>query len=73
MNSIITSSRDFVVKFARSKKLSVDIGRDEKKLCDGRLVGVGLGSGCRVRSIVRSSVTIVLVTVSWLIWKYLTL
>jgi hypothetical protein len=35
------SSRDLVEKLARSRKLRVDIGREEKKGCDGSVDGVG--------------------------------
>lgn len=41
MNEIF-SSLVFDVKFDRSKKLSVDIGKEEKNECDGRVAGVGL-------------------------------
>lgn len=37
----IFSSRVFAVKFDRSKKLSVEIGSEEKKGWDGRVAGVG--------------------------------
>ena len=37
----IFSSRDFVLKTVRSRKLSVDIGREEKKGWDGSVTGVG--------------------------------
>ena len=42
------SSRVFAVKFERSRKFSVDIGRDEKKGCDGSVDGVGRLFPCRV-------------------------
>jgi hypothetical protein len=37
----ILSDLDFVLKLDRSRKLSVDIAREEKKGCDGRVTGVG--------------------------------
>lgn len=37
----IFSSLDFVVKFERSRKLSVDIGSEEKKGCVDNVDGVG--------------------------------
>lgn len=45
MNEIF-SSLVFDVKFDRSKKLSVDIGKEEKKECEGSVVGVGLLLAC---------------------------
>jgi hypothetical protein len=38
----IFSSLVFDVKFDRSRKLSVDIGKEEKKEWDGKVVGDGL-------------------------------
>lgn len=49
MNEIF-SSLDFVENVARSKKLSVDIGREEKNECVGIEVGEGRFAGCRVIS-----------------------
>jgi len=46
----IFSSRDLAAKFERSKKFRVEIGREEKKACVGRVVGLGLLWGCRVMS-----------------------
>jgi len=40
MNDIF-SSLDFAAKLDRSKKLSVEIGNDEKNGWDGRELGVG--------------------------------
>jgi hypothetical protein len=47
MNDIF-SSLVFEVKFDRSKKLRVEIGREEKNGWDGRVAGVGLLVACRV-------------------------
>lgn len=44
----IFSSRVFAVKLERSRKFKVEMGREEKKECDGRVSGVGRESGCRV-------------------------
>lgn len=44
----IFSSRDFAAKFDRSRKLSVDIGSDEKNACDGSVDGDGRLWECRV-------------------------
>jgi hypothetical protein len=52
MNEIF-SSLDFVLKLERSKKLSVDIGREEKKGCDGSVTGVG--RCCEPRVIIERS------------------
>lgn len=49
MNEIF-SSRVFVVKLERSRKLRVDIGSDEKKGREGRVDGVGRFAGERVKS-----------------------
>lgn len=42
------SSLVFAVKLERSKKLRVDIGKEEKKGCDGRDVVEGLPAAWRV-------------------------
>jgi hypothetical protein len=47
MNDIF-SSLDFAAKLDRSRKLSVEIGNDEKNAWDGRELGVGRLCGCRV-------------------------
>ncbi len=47
MNEIF-SSRVLAAKFDRSRKFSVETGRDEKKGCNGRSVGEGRSFGCRV-------------------------
>jgi hypothetical protein len=47
MNDIF-SSLDFAAKLDRSKKLSVEIGNDEKNEWDGRELGVGRLCECRV-------------------------
>jgi hypothetical protein len=47
MNEIF-SSRVLAVKLDRSRKFKVEIGREEKKGCDGRVSGVGRELGCRV-------------------------
>jgi hypothetical protein len=44
----IFSSLVFEVKLDRSKKLSVEIGKDEKNGYDGNVDGVGRLSACRV-------------------------
>lgn len=44
----IFSSRDFAAKFDRSRKLSVDIGSDEKNACDGSVDGDGRLCECLV-------------------------
>jgi len=49
MNEIF-SSRVFVVKLERSRKLRVDIGSDEKKEREGRVDGVGRFAKERVKS-----------------------
>lgn len=49
MNEIF-SSLVFAVKLERSRKLSVDIGREEKKGCEGSVDGVGRSSPRRVIS-----------------------
>ena len=49
MNEIF-SSRVFAVKFDRSRKFSVEMGRDEKKGCEGSVDGVGRSFACRVIS-----------------------
>ena len=49
MNDIF-SSLDFAAKLDRSKKLSVEIGNDEKNGWDGRELGVGRLWECRVIS-----------------------
>ena len=59
MNDIF-SSRDFEAKFDRSRKLSVEIERDEKKGCEGKDDGPGRLCGCRVinafnRSLIKES------------------
>ena len=40
MNEIF-SSRDLAAKVDRSRKLSVEMGREEKNACEGRVVGEG--------------------------------
>ena len=47
MNDIF-SSLDFAAKLDRSKKLSVEIGNEEKNAWDGRELGVGRLCECRV-------------------------
>jgi hypothetical protein len=47
MNEIF-SSRVFAVKLERSRKFKVEMGREEKKECDGRVSGVGRELGRRV-------------------------
>lgn len=47
MNEIF-SSRVLAVKLDRSKKLSVEMGSDEKKACVGSVAGVGLDAAWRV-------------------------
>jgi hypothetical protein len=47
MNDIF-SSLDFAAKLDRSKKVSVEIGNDEKNAWDGRELGVGRLCECRV-------------------------
>ena len=47
MNEIF-SSRVFAVKLERSRKFKVEMGREEKKGCDGRVSGVGRELGRRV-------------------------
>jgi hypothetical protein len=42
------SSRDLVANVERSRKLSVEIGRELKNGCEGRVLGAGLDWGCRV-------------------------
>lgn len=49
MNEIF-SSRDFAVKFDRSRKFKVDIGSEEKNGCVGNVAGVGRLLECRVIS-----------------------
>lgn len=44
----IFSSLDFVAKLERSRKLSVEIGSDEKKACEGSVDGFGRLPWCRV-------------------------
>jgi hypothetical protein len=46
----IFSSLDFVAKFERSRKFSVDIGNDEKNACEGKVSGDMRPCGCRVIS-----------------------
>lgn len=46
----IFSSLVFEVKFDRSKKLSVEIGKEEKNGWEGSVVGVGRLLACRVMS-----------------------
>lgn len=53
----IFSSLDLAAKLDRSKKLRVEIGKDEKKACDGSEAGVGLLWGCRVTSDASIAVT----------------
>lgn len=53
----IFSSLDLAAKLDRSKKLRVDIGKDEKKGYDGSEAGVGLFCGCRVTSDASIAVT----------------
>ena len=74
MNDIF-SSRDFEAKFDRSRKLSVEIERDEKKGCEGKDDGPGRLCGCRVINAFNRS----LITESqegeknqWCVWKELT-
>ena len=54
MNEIF-SSRDFAAKFERSRKFSVDIGREEKNACDGSVVGEGRFCGCLVMRAFKTS------------------
>jgi hypothetical protein len=49
----ILSDLDFVLKLERSRKLSVDIAREEKKGCDGSVAGVG--RCCEPRVIIERS------------------
>jgi hypothetical protein len=44
------SSRDFVAKVERSRKLRVLMGRELKKGWEGRVAGEGRAWGCRVMS-----------------------
>ena len=46
----IFSSLDLVAKVDRSRKLRVDMGKEEKKACEGRSVGDGRLCACRVMS-----------------------
>jgi hypothetical protein len=46
----IFSSLVFAVKLDLSKKLRVEMGNDEKKGWEGRVVGVGRLLACRVKS-----------------------
>ena len=55
MNEIF-SSRVFAAKFERSRKLSVDIGNEEKNGCEGRAEGDGRLCVCRVIRALRRTV-----------------